>query len=666
MRVTPLVNSHKRILTPSRNVDGDVLSKNNETNFVGINYRTVSMVSKLNPTFIQEMQNLKEVRCPICNTKMLNKEEFKQVLQDISQITTGADLQGFVTKYSECINPIFDPSLKTLKMIISENPSGEANNHLKRLQKTMLAESDLKINALMSTVSMMANDNVFPEESRLVLKNLEKRLSSLKQDASRVNYYRYISSLIKKSLTIFEARDKHKQFRNLIGIVEQPLFSENLLPQPEFEQVNHTEFFCRKLLGHSLSDIRKAFSEEEANTRNMLLSCSFCEAASKKFMFTVAKNKGVYYDYVYDMAKRALGGELSSSKDYPIKLMENVKKHFDRVSPDLFEPNVSALYEELGISPRKNVDFPLVDVSGVPCAYCGQKTITHKEKQGLYTSIANAQSKSEIFDIVQSRKDVIKPRYQPILSYYNRIKSNLENMDEEQVLVSLRRGAAKDITEGFWKAIADLNKVASEYKLAGEDRKDISAIIKKLDTYIRTFKPNGVEEFPLYEYKLAVIEHTKRFKDRKALNDAVWKAGYESFLDKYHLQKTLVPIESVAQKLGSALKAVAQTIFKHSVATIEHLDPKFKYSSPKSNPDLYKRYLGNRNANLVVACRECNVKKKTTDLRLWVAGSPSIISNFKSFLKYSRDIQKTQNLRYNVYEVATQFKKLTGRDITPL
>ena len=86
-----------------------------------------------------------------------------------------------------------------------------------------------------------------------------------------------------------------------------------------------------------------------------------------------------------------------------------------------------------------------------------------------------------------------------------------------------------------------------------------------------------------------------------------------------------------------------QSLFKRSVATIEHLDPKLKYASPKENPDQYKRYLGNRSANLAVACHECNIRKKATDLRLWISNIPSSITHFKNYLKYVKDLQKTNS-----------------------
>ena len=172
--------------------------------------------------------------------------------------------------------------------------------------------------------------------------------------------------------------------------------------------------------------------------------------------------------------------------------------------------------------------------------------------------------------------------------------------------------------------------------------------------------------FPIFNLKDFLIEHTTQFKDRKEINDAVWDTCYEPLLDEYQLQKILTPIDSVTEKLGSGLKAMFQTIFKRSVATIEHLDPKLKYVSTKENPNQYNNYLANRKANLVVACHECNIRKKATDLRLWVANIPSTITHFKEYLKYAKNLQKTKDFKYNVYEVAAQFKKLTGKDLLPL
>ena len=176
------------------------------------------------------------------------------------------------------------------------------------------------------------------------------------------------------------------------------------------------------------------------------------------------------------------------------------------------------------------------------------------------------------------------------------------------------------------------------------------------------FPSNAI--FPLPEYKEELFKLASHFNDRLDIRGAIWKACYEPILDSYQIQQVLDPLESVSQKLGSEVKAVLQTLFKRSVATVDHMDPKINFKLKKENPEQYNSYLRDRNSNLVVACRECNIKKGGSPLRLFVANKGhSVVYHFREYLKRAKEICRAKNIKYSTYEVAANFEKLTDREL---
>ena len=668
MKIAPLtINNYKNIYHKKESslITTQQLINKDET-ISNVYYTPINFYGKLTPTFIQEMQNLKDVRCPICNTKMLNKEQINNAFKDIPLIKTGEQLEAFIEKYREYINPMFNSVLATLSTIIAFSPDEAPVTILETLNEGLRNKTDAKIEQLKKALHEHTKANNTSEEVKKHFTYAEKKLDTLDVDISRMNYYKHISSIIKKAVVDYTGKEKHLLYTQLVEIFKQSVFEENLLIQAENYEHDLTDFFCKKLLSHSLSDLRKVYKDESATEENMLLSCGLCETSDKKFVYSVIKNKNIYYEYIYDMARRALNNEIPSGKSYPILVSENIRNHNSRISADLFQEDLKALYDELGVRPQKEIDFPLVDEPGTPCAYCGQITITHNEKQDLYTRIAKANSLPELLEIANSRKEVIKERYMPIINFAESLGEDINYIDETTFFSELQKQTWRNIEQTLWNAIPKLNRIASDNKLIGEDWKHIQSIIKYIENFLEKDTHKDSDFFPALKFKDFLIEQTASFKDRKELNDAVWDTCYEPIIDRYQLQKILTPIEAVADKLNSGLKAMFQSLFKRSVATIEHLDPKLKYASPKENPDQYKRYLGNRSANLAVACHECNIRKKATDLRLWISNIPSSITHFKNYLKYVKDLQKTKDLKYNPYEVAAQFKALTNKDLLPL
>lgn len=656
-------NSQNRIgLNDTANVDLQRDSRLDELS--NLYYQPINFQHGLRIVFVKEMQALKGVRCPICNTKMLNQEELNKAFSEISEIVTGENLLEFINKYRENINGIFDDLInKRLADTIKNSPETNAFEILLNLRPKMMQSTDNQLKVLAGTLLAMSVADDTPLEARKLLKYGSKKVSSLKDDVSRFSYNKHLSLILRNALGAYSGKEYNQRYRALIGEAQKKIIEERLFHYTGTPDESVVEAFCKKILIYSKADLRKVYFKEDATQDNMVLSCGMCEVTNQKLIFSMVQNKENYYEYIYDMARRVLDGELPNSKAYPIELSENVRQRSMSIVPDISQPHLSALYNDLDRKPTRRVDFPLVDERGITCAYCGQETVTHEEKLELYQKIASAQSIPEMWEVVNNRREVIKSRYLPILRYFDNLGDNLYKVKESKLLPNMRKMAWKNIQEQLFTASKNLNKISSDFQLAGEDKTVVNNIVKLVDKYMLMKIPSNAI-FPLPEYKEELYGLASHFNDRLDIRGAIWKACYAPIVDCYQVQQVLAPLESVSQKLGSEVKAVLQTLFKRSVATVDHMDPKINFKLKKENPEQYNSYLRDRSSNLVVACKECNIKKGGSPLRLFVANKgPSVVFHFREYLKRAKTICSIKNIKYSTYEVAANFKKLTDREL---
>lgn len=281
----------------------------------------------------------------------------------------------------------------------------------------------------------------------------------------------------------------------------------------------------------------------------------------------------------------------------------------------------------------------------------------------ILNNIQKAENMNEIIDIINSNKKFIKPKYQILIDCI--IKHKHPNIDDNKICASMKKQVNKKYISELMKSATTLSRIMNSHPLPREDREAIIQIKKELDA-IMLQNARKSQTFPLEEYRGKLKALTERFCDRYEIRDEIWNAAYIPFKDIYVLQRIINLDSQLIPKVDSKLKIILQTIFKSSTATIEHLDPQRKYASSKDKPNLYQNSLKDKSNNLVVACNECNYTKRGKELHTWVARNPDIINNFSSYLKRIKNSFNPVDIKYNIYEVARHFEKLTGRELPPI
>lgn len=660
MKILPIIFKKSHItLSQKQNEDFGVKTNSNHSQ-ISVDNPRISFQAAISEKFVSQLQHLHGVHCPTCGVKMLAADELGSILNEIHNVSTAKQMMEFIDKYKEYINPKFENLLIKMRNMIGENTDQASDSVLAKLHDLSVKNSDNQIAQVSQTMKEMSKNREYSEDARRALVHGSKKLNSISKDVARMNYQKYVPVIIRNAVRGLD--DSSQVFYSLNDNIRQALTEEGLLSIKPNWNVTLTQFFLNKLITRAKQVLKKVFVNQDASSENIMLSCSHCITTGEN----IFNNRYKYYNYIYDIAERVLEGGLSENKNYPIELIDSVAHSSRRnLSPDKSHPVLIKLYDELNLHPYSKVVLPLVYEKDMHCAYCGQGVLTHHDKLGIYSQIVDAQSVNELRQIVLDKKEFIKPKFSMIANYFSALPEN-SSVNEEAVIARLRKKVWDTIQDTIYKSIDGLHKISSKHKFVDEDFVAINSIVKDLDKIMLTkFSLN--DKFPLVEYRNQLKANTDRFCNwRYKLRDEIWQVAYNKFQDLYLVQETLAPAPKVIEKATSPLKAILKLMFQKSVATVEHLDPRSKYFFQKEDPEQYKKYMADRQTNLVVACADCNKKKLGIDLKVWASRNPVILKNFAKYLKHIKELQKTRDIKYNVYEVASHFEKLSGKELPPI
>ena len=85
--------------------------------------------------FDNELKNLNGVRCARCNQRMLSEEKYHNLLDNISQVKTGAELEKLISDNKQYLNESNSIILKDLKEINAKYPDADIKTILQKIDK---------------------------------------------------------------------------------------------------------------------------------------------------------------------------------------------------------------------------------------------------------------------------------------------------------------------------------------------------------------------------------------------------------------------------------------------------------------------------------------------------------------------------------------------------
>ena len=652
--------------TPARKNIAAANDSTNTTILPAFYYQPVSFSGKeeKKEALVNDLKALKNLHCPYCGTKMFSSDEFQAAQDNVEKITTVNDLFKYLDKYEEYINPRFKNIVAEVKRAGYANYSRTPDDVLTVCKTNMQQKTEAVYKSMLVNLDDIINNGNLDEHDKTILSDFRDEAATINDYVpKRVGIYREFSKTLKNSVSEMYSREKNQIYQRLNSPVRDAFVDENLFSQPYGEETSLTKIFLRNLLRYSRSDIHNVSEKAPDGIDNIMLSCKHCYVTGKGLHSKDLKRQN-YYNHIYELCGAALAGDLHENRSYPILLQNNVIKNYNnRFVPDNFQPDLRALLKTTGIKPPKYVTFPLTDVPGICCASCGQKTITHDQKAKIFTEINDAETMPDLLGVLHKYHDVIKPKYNILIQEF---ENNLHrhSFDTESNMVKLLKVFVyKNLQDTLTENMRKVEDITDNYNLQPSESAAVRKFISKANAISLNMNPDTV--FPLDDYHDILSELVGKLS-RNARRE-IWEACYQNIVEDYSRQIVLIPPESLSYKGKSDLKVMAEYIFTHSQATVDHLDPKYKYNAERKNNNR-KGFPENKNQNLVVMCKDCNNSKSSTELRRWVQKHPEMIRNMEKYIMQVKQLRKDriigQKFEFYPYEVAAQFTRLTGIDLS--
>lgn len=613
---------------------------------------------------VNDLKSLNDMHCPYCGTKMLSREEMKNATAAIDKINSVNDLFKFLNKYEECVNPRFKNVVAVVKQTGYANFGSKPEEVLELCSKKFAEQTDNALKSTLDKLELFRENFDGSDFDKMLVAKYQKVLTKIpeKHNTRRGLTKEYFIT-IKNFRSELQTPEKFKIYGMLCNDVRDAFCNESLFIERFDKNASIKKTFLRNLLSYSKSDVHTVIEKAPAGIDNIILSCQNCEITNNRINRPNFK-KEAYFTHVYELCREALNGNLHANKAYPLLLRNNVIKSYNnKLAPDNLQSDMRILIKDTGISVPRYVEFPLTDIPGIYCASCGQKTITHDQKAQIYDEIESVETMPELLELFYKYKEFVKPRYEPLLNEFSQNLMQNPHIRESSMVKSLRVFVYKNLQDTLLIGLKNIEDLTDDYELTSEQSAAFRKFISKANTLSLNLRPDTI--FPIDEYHEMLLELTKVLKGELMLK--VWDNAYPPVIEAYSLQLPLIPMQTVLYKGKSTMKIMAETIFNRSLATVDHLDPKYKYSKRRREEGT-NQFPENKNRNLVVMCRDCNSKKSSTSLNHWVKSHPEMIKNMEKYIKQVKQLRKDKvigkSFDYYPYEVAAQFAKFTGIDIS--
>lgn len=647
--------SVNHILSGSVSVPND----NNEYGKSMYSYKPVNFKGLDTIAFIGDLKSLTDMHCPLCGTKMLSQKEALQAMKEADEVNTPEEFCNYLEKYSENINPDFKNVIKDSKMQFYKNRSPEMQLFLEGLKSVFTKRTANASEKTYETINEILKDNNISEHDKKLINECKREIEYIIQKKSRTSLLKCIYTTTKNTMRLLQNEQKFEIYDKMTNPLKKALRQELLFEKGQSElSVNEPlqKTFLKNLLHFSKSDIHKVHSQKEAqdgSILNMMLSCEHCAAESKNlYKLKTTQDTRHYYQHLQELAKAALSGKLESNRAYPITLANFVRDTSkERLNPDDNDILLKQLSQITGVTKLRDVDFEIVSQKGIPCASCGQETITHDDKCELFDNIKNTSSMYGIAEIFNDNKNLIKPRYLGLVKRFNRLLIESHDITENEMLNNLRLYQYNKIKNALFECMTEVTKLSGNKNFNEYNKKCVNEYIEKTQNLLSELQPDEV--FDYHQYRQITQESIGRIFD-KDKNEIVISAK-KPLKDLYLAQLLLFPDDEISQKVGSEIKVFAQDIFKSSVATVNNLD--------KTDKDIAQK---DSKGKKVVFCKGCKTEKRTKDLKYWHKLHPEMEQNLLKYLRKVEELSKNRTVKgfeYYPYEVLENARILTDGEI---
>ena len=615
--------------------------------------------------FQSQLENLSGVHCPSCGTIMLNKSEYESLLEQAKNIKNPLEFVNFLNENDKYVSTVYNHLMKTFNKLVQKNPNIDFNE---LLAVTKYIENRRILNHIDNDIEILnkiiQKNELSDNDKRLIIlcqTELKALTNSDKKDFSYTKYKEILKNTILKT----EYEEKFDFYLSRKEKFIQKLSGRFILNCANNLETSEEKAYqlIKNIFANSVSkyyEINKNNNDSESHFNKILLcqNCQKNEGTINNLLHANDLKKENYNQYIDDIAEKAVNDEIEDTT-YPITLNGYISKISKKTLNRTYSPAIKKLRTKIFYQSNPQ-DFDLTSVEGIPCACCGQPTITHKKKLDIFEQIEQVSSREEYLKIIEDNKEFIRQRYIPITNYLEKLLST--NLSDEEIIDELRRFGAKYLDKKLQQNVDYMNYIIDINRHSPDNNKYIKQ-------YIETVKKDFLnlpsdKQFLLSEYQ-QLINNTIKYIDGNIKHRYIDRLRF-TIKNAYAANHVLYPSPKVYNKFDSPLKIILQDIFKNSVATKDHFIAKHNSGS-------------NNETNLIVLCKGCNTYKSDAKTDGWLKRTPQFKYNIQKQANFIQDkvkegelssshLEYLSNLQENLYfvtngEVEIELKSEDFNDI---
>ncbi len=627
MKIYPINIFNKIVNLPQNDYqtkqDPSVRAKNE---LISYSYSPVVFGADLNE-FKSQMLSLDDIHCPCCGNKMVSKAKEKELIKQAMHTRNIKEYANFLEKNKEYFHPEYqrfivyvnkfaqkDPNLPFADMvrilssktsIIMRNHIENQVNYLEQLSKSRFFSESDKAKLLAGADYLKSIENI-PKYNDLK-NNLQETIGKMDSEKKWKIYDDVKGDLhrIYKYNTALRYQDK-----NTLGLPLQAVIVSNML--------HHSKSNYVEMSNTLRPDVRF----------NKFLLCNDCNLIYKSFGQIVrAENaKNNLSVYAADISKAISDRKLVNNSRYIYEFLSAVRGYTKggiAIERSVMQSEAKNLIFKEGKS-----QYMFSKYEDIPCACCGTPMLTHDQKVDLYKQIIQSDSIHELMNLVKVNSKYINPRFENVLKRIERLLEENQNISENELLESMRKLSANDIRAQLEKNMLAVIDYQSNHKLNYIDNKLIDDYVAAIKREYRDFKDD--DEFINTNFERIINDTLKQVSQTHQSKIVVLaKKNIRQLHVENHL---LYPMPHVVEKVGGVFKAIFEDIFKGSVITVDHIEPR-----DSSGADEYFNKIG--------YCKSCNREKTNMEFRNWLKIHPEIRVNLPKHLRKISEIIKREKIK---------------------
>lgn len=627
--ISPILFNIPKInkFTPISNPNNDSISLKQQSDICALSFGSKNKVRE----FDEELASLNNIRCARCNQHMLSEKKYNLLLEQMSQVKNGKELENLLLQNKQYISEDNQPILTDLNKINKENPDIDSALTLKKIHEhapkvyAETCQNNINLIKLVTEKLYMSDNN-----RNVYLKIIDKL--NLHKD-----FYPYkltdFSAIMNESLRDTDYARKEKLY-NKVMLHQTKAFKYykniansnigNTEPKKALVELGKTLFQKSQ---SEISLISKNNPKDDDS--NKILICKSCAQQTKnnsryfKASDDPENLKNRFTQYLQDINRAISNNELHVNKNYLNLLIQNLRK----TSGNTIVLNTN---DRQFLEYKKSfLDFPFEDFENLPCPKCNAKMMTHFQRENVFKKIQESSSIRDIHNIIKENKEYLPPKSKQLADKFQDIFIRDPYITETLLRKQMTDYVRKLDRIELDKFVKLIKEKVNNSELSNDEKAEIYNAIKTLRQFDRNAK---------------TLYHSSKLKELlinspmcKDYNKIDLKIDTDEFLTIIEiLQGPVLHSTKLREEENySWSKTFAERIFRKSTLTQDHLIARNNGGADDIN-------------NKIGLHRECNQLKGKKSLYQWYNEDPQIENNMTNYLKETN--KNIKNKKLNNYD----------------